>query len=55
MISGLKYSVHNEHSKTRSFVKEWGFANLGNPMDILGGKQGFFVLERLMGLIGLFS
>ena len=55
MISGLKYSVHNEHSKTRSFVKEWGFANLGNPMYILGGKQGFFVLERLMGLIGLFS
>ena len=54
MISGLKYSVHNEHSKTRSFVKEWGFANLGNPMYILGCKQGF-ILERLMGLIGLFS
>ena len=35
-------------------IKEWGFANLGNLMDILGGKQGF-ILERLMGLIGLFS
>ena len=36
MISGLKYSFHNEHKK-RSFAKEWGFANLGNPMHILGG------------------
>ena len=54
MISGLKYSVHNEHKKTRNFVKEWGFANLGDPMYILGGKQGF-MLVRLMGLIGLFS
>ena len=54
MISGLKYSVHNEHKKTRNFVKEWGFANLGDPMYILGGKQGFMLL-RLMGLIGLFS
>ena len=53
ILSALKYSVHNEHRKTRSFDKEWGFANLGNPMYIPGGKQGF-ILERLMGLIGLF-
>ena len=41
MISGLKCSVHSEKRKTRSFAKEWGFANLGDSMYILG-KVGFY-------------
>ena len=36
VISSLKYSVHNEQKKTRSFAKEWGFTNLGNSMYNLG-------------------
>ena len=36
MISGLKYSVHNGHKGTRNFAREWEFANLDNPMYIMG-------------------